>query len=587
MKNTGKKIAVGLLTTTIVASQIFPTSLSLSESLSGGHLAEAAVANDYFSDTPAQTGTDITMTEANGKLNIVVNLTKLSIGGTIRINIINNVGGELYNYGVVETPTTTGVKTYTLDKKVDVPKFGLINVSYYTKSGSHLSTRAYVFGDGLTSASQDLSNATNLVDTLFTDSNKYSLKLTTDQAAIDEAQAAVDKLAQGTDKTNLQNDINKAKELLAKQTVDKATQYTAKTSVDALFTDATKTGIKPTTDQAAIDVAQALVNKVQDPTVKADLQKDIDKAQSLLDARTQQATDDLNQKAAASYAVNQLFVNNTPASDAIKASADQDAIDNAQAEIDKIKDPVLKVSLQKDLDRAQELLNQRNAPATEKTKQDAARKAVNELFINQTPTSNEIDEYIISQKAIDDAQKLIDVVTDPTVREVLQKDLEQAQSLFDTLQVERAKQDAAIQAIIALFTDNSLTSNTIKDTTDQKAIDGAQQLVDALTNPTVQELLQEYLDKAQGLLDAKNAAATEKAKQDAAKKAVDELFNSNTPTSGAIKPTTDQKAIDDAKKLVDAITDPAVKAERQADLDKAQNLLDAKNTTLTAPKVNG
>ncbi|TDR50575.1 toxin Cry1Ac domain D-VI-related protein, partial [Paenilisteria rocourtiae] len=498
MKNTSKKIAVGLLTTTIVASQIFPTSLSLSESLSGGQLAEATVATDYFSNVSSQSS-NIIVNEVAGKITVAVNLAKLSAGGTIRIRATSNgVGAVLYNYGILETPTTTGIKVYTLDKKVEIPQFGTISVDYWNKAGTAIvATVAYMFMDGgVTSTNQDLSNATNLVNNLFTDSNKNSLKPTTDQAAIDKAQAAVDKLAAGTDKTNLQNDINKAKDLLAKQTADKTAQNTAKTAVDALFTDATKTGIKATTDQAAIDAAQALVNKVQDPTVKADLQKDIDKAQSLLnakseqakqntantavkelftnndpasnaikdttnqkaiddaqktidvlapgpvktalqadldkaqdllDARTQQAADDQNQKAVANYAVNQLFVNNTPASDAIKASTDQDAIDSAQAEINKIKDPALKVGLQKDLDRAQELLNQRNAAnQAEQAKQDAAKKAVDELFNNNTPASNAI-KPATNQATIDAAQALVNKVTDPTVKAALQADVDKAQ----------------------------------------------------------------------------------------------------------------------------------------------------------------
>ncbi|MBC1459119.1 toxin Cry1Ac domain D-VI-related protein, partial [Listeria newyorkensis] len=168
-------------------------------------------------------------------------------------------------------------------------------------------------------------------------------------------------------------------------------QDVAKNAVDALFTDSTKTGIKTTTDQAAIDAAKDLVNKVSDPAVKADLQKDIDKAQSLLDAKNAAAAAEKAKQDAALKAVNELFNNNTPATDAIKGTTDQAAIDAAKALVNAVTDPTKKAELQKDLNRAQELLDAKNAAAaTEKAKQDAAKKAVDELFNNNTPSSNAI-----------------------------------------------------------------------------------------------------------------------------------------------------------------------------------------------------
>ncbi|WP_241480994.1 toxin Cry1Ac domain D-VI-related protein, partial [Listeria newyorkensis] len=523
MKNASKKIAVGLLTTTIVASQIFPTSLSLSESLSGGHLAEATVATDYFSAISSQSS-NIIVNEANGKINVVVNLTKLSTGGTIRIRATSNgVGAELYNYGILETPTATGIKIYTLDKKVEIPKFGMLTVDYYNKAGTAVvASVSYLVNDGFTSTSQDISDATNKVNNLFKDANKNSLKPTTDQAAIDAAQAAVDKLAAGTDKTNLQNDINKAKELLAKQTADKAAQNTAKTAVDALFTDATKTGIKLTTDQAAIDAAQALVNKVQDPTVKADLQKDIDKAQSLLDGQNEQAKQNT-----ANTAVKELFTNNDPASNAIKDTTNQKAIDDAQKTIDVLAAGPVKTALQADLDKAQDLLDARTQQAADDQNQKAvATYAVNQLFVNNTPISDAI-KASTDQDAIDSAQAEINKIKDPALKADLQKDLDRAQELLNQRnaanQAEQAKQDAARKAVNELFNSNTPASNAIKPTTTQATIDAAQRLIDTVTDPTTKAALQADLNKAQSLLDAKNAAAaTEKAKQDAAKKAVDE-----------------------------------------------------------------
>ncbi|MBC6135064.1 hypothetical protein HB825_09480 [Listeria booriae] len=366
-------------------------------------------------------------------------------------------------------------------------------------------------------------------------------------------------------------------------------QDVAKSAVDALFTDSTKTGIKTTTDQAAIDAAKDLVNKVSDPTVKADLQKDIDKAQSLLDAKNAAAAAEKAKQDAALKAVNELFNSNTPLTDAIKPTTDQAAIDVAKALVNAVTDPTVKAALQKDLNRAQELLDAKNAAAAaaEKAKQDAALKAVNELFNNNTPATDAI-KGTTDQAAINAAKALVDTVTDPTVKAALQKDLNRAQELLDAKNAaaaaEKAKQDAALKAVNELFNNNTPSTDAIKGTTDQAAINAAKALVDAVTDPTVKAALQKDLNRAQELLDAKTvAAAAEKAKQDAALKAVNELFNNNTPSTDAIKGTTDQAAINAAKALVDAVTDPTVKAALQKDLNRAQELLDAKNTALTKP----
>ncbi|MBC1435198.1 hypothetical protein HB848_07570 [Listeria rocourtiae] len=657
MKQTSKKIAVGLLTTTIVASQVFPTSLSLFPEQAKGIDAHAT----YVYIAPAATVQDM-----GSYLRVTYTIDILSAGGSVDIQVFRpwnpssptTSGGQLLDeFPNAAYPTAKGTYSIDIQKRVAAEAGDIVRVVYNSKAGTELGIAATPgFAKGyLSNATTNLINdAKSKVNALFTDSTKSAIKSTTNQAAIDAAQAAIDKLPSGTDKTNLQNDLNKAKDLLAAKI---ATENAAKNAVNALFTDASKTGIKPVTDQAAIDAAQALVNKVTDPTVKAALQADVNKAQSLLDAKNATAAEqakqdaakkavdelfnnntpasnaikpvtdqaaidaaqdlvnkvtdptakaalqadvdkaqdlldarnqaDRDQKAIASYLVNQLFQNNTPTSDAIKPTTDQASIDAAQAEINKIVDPTVKAELQKNLDRAQELLDQRNAAANQ-AKQDAAKKAVDELFNNNTPSSNAI-KPTTDQAAIDAAQDLVNKVTDPATKAALQADVDKAQSLLDAKKAaaaaEQAKQDAAKKAVDELFNNNTPSSNAIKPTTDQAAIDAAQALVNKVTDPAAKAALQADVDKAQSLLDAKNAAA-EQAKQDAAKKAVDELFNNNTPSSNAIKPTTDQAAIDAAKALVNKVTDPATKAALQANVDKAQNLLDAKNAALTAPKLN-
>ncbi|EUJ17028.1 hypothetical protein PGRAN_16274, partial [Listeria grandensis FSL F6-0971] len=205
-----------------------------------------------------------------------------------------------------------------------------------------------------------------------------TIKTSTDQEAIDSAQAEINKISDPSLKTGLQTNLDRAQELLDERNAVAKQVEDATKAVDTLFTNDTPTSnaIKPTTTQQAIDDAKKLVAAITDAAVKATRQADLDKAQTLLDTRTAQAVADQEQKTVANYVVNQLFVGNTPTSDAIKTSTGQEAIDNAQAEINKISDPSLKTGLQTNLDRAQELLNERNAL----TKQ--AEQAVDELFNN-------------------------------------------------------------------------------------------------------------------------------------------------------------------------------------------------------------
>ncbi|MBC1565975.1 toxin Cry1Ac domain D-VI-related protein [Listeria booriae] len=290
----------------------------------------------------------------------------------------------------------------------------------------------------------------------------------------------------------------------------------------------------------------------------------------------------------ASEAVNNLFTNKDPNGN-IKSTLTQAEIDAAQALINKVTDPTKKATLQADLNKAQSQLDAKNAAsAAEKANQDAAKKAVDELFNNNTSSSNTI-KPVTDQVAIDAAQALVNKVTDPAIKAALQADVDKAQSLLDAKNAataaEKAKQDAARTAVNELFNNNTPSSNAIKPLTDQVAIDAAQALVNKVTDPTVKAALQADVDKAQNLLDAKNAAtAAEKAKQDVARTAVNELFNNNAPSSNAIKPVTDQVAIDVAQALVNKVTDPTTKAALQADVDKAQQLLN--NSVLAKPQLN-
>ncbi|MBC2190438.1 toxin Cry1Ac domain D-VI-related protein, partial [Listeria booriae] len=347
--------------------------------------------------------------------------------------------------------------------------------------------------------------ARQAVDALFNNNTPTSnaIKATTTQRAIDDAQKLVDMITDAGVKAARQADLDKAQSLLDAKNeaaAEQAKQTAARQAVDALFNNNTPTSnaIKATTTQKAIDDAQKLVDMITDAGVKAARQADLDKAQNLLDARTAQAASDQAQKAVANYAVNQLFVSNNPTSDAIKASTDQDAIDNVQAEIDKINDTTIKAGLQTTLDRAQELLDERNATAKQV---EEAKKIIDELFNNGNTNGSLKDTT--NQAAIDKAQEKIDAVLDAGKKAELQKELDAAQKQLDdrnsAAEAEKDRQEKATAYVKDLFKDSD-TNGSLKDITDQVAIDKAQEAIDAVTDPTVKESLQKDLDKAKALL---------------------------------------------------------------------------------------
>ncbi|TDR50130.1 toxin Cry1Ac domain D-VI-related protein, partial [Paenilisteria rocourtiae] len=212
-----------------------------------------------------------------------------------------------------------------------------------------------------------------------------------------------------------------------------------------------------------------------------------------------------------------------------------------------------------------------------KSKYQIAKEGVNAMFEADGKVKTTVD-----QVWIDEVQAQINLVTDATKKQALQTELNKAKQKVadDTVKLNTAK-----AAVDALFVNNTSSSDAIKDTTTQIAIDNAKMLVNQVTDPTVKTALEQDIAKAQSLLDAKNAAIqAEKDRQDAASKAVKELFTNDDSSSNSIKNLTDQTAINDAKALVDKVTDPTVKAALEQDIAKAQNLLDAKNAAIQAEK---
>ncbi|STY40595.1 toxin Cry1Ac domain D-VI-related protein [Listeria booriae] len=418
-----------------------------------------------------------------------------------------------------------------------------------------------------------------------------TLKNTTDQKAIDDAKNLVNAIQDETKKAELLEKLDKAQDLLNEKNAEKARQEAAEAGLKDLFNGNDVNGkIKDTTNQEAIDKVQDLINKVTDPTIKADLQKDLDRAQELLDAKIAEElqAEDQGQQLIANFLVNQLFQDNDPATDEIKDITNQLAIDTAQSQIDLVKVSTVRDSLQKTLDRAQELLDARNKAAekaAEKASEEAAKKAVDELFQGNNPSTGVIKETT-DQGAIDAAQDLINKVTDPTIKKDLQKELDKAQDLLAekvaSEKAEKAREEAAKNAVDELFQGNNPSTGIIKETTDQSVIDAAQDLINKVTDPTIKKDLQKELDKAQDLLDIKNGPTSPEfiAAQEAIQDLLTTLvnFGQKTDVYGAVKLDTTQAKVYEAQDKLDLVPDKVVeKAELVAQLKKAQDLLIARN----------
>ncbi|MBC2390573.1 immunoglobulin-like domain-containing protein [Listeria booriae] len=265
--------------------------------------------------------------------------------------------------------------------------------------------------------------------------------------------------------------------------------------------------------------------------------------------------------------IDALFVNNTPTSNAIKTTTDQAAIDALQKQIDTLEASTTKTALQNELNLAQELLDARNA---EKQHETDATAAINNLFIDNNPANHIKDTT--NQAAIDAAQAKVDAVTDAAKKAEMQTQVDKAQAELDAKNAEKKRETEAKTSVDNLFIDNN-SANHIKDTTNQAAIDAAQVKVNAVTDTAAKAELQTKVDKAQSELNARTAEAQREAE---AKTSVNNLFIDNNPANH-IKDTTNQAIIDAAQTKVNAVTDVTVKAELQAQVDKAQAELNAKN----------
>ncbi|WP_317914367.1 immunoglobulin-like domain-containing protein [Carnobacterium maltaromaticum] len=410
-----------------------------------------------------------------------------------------------------DNPSNNAIKGTTNQKAIDAVQ-AVINT--VTDAGKKASLQADLDkAQGLRNADILFGNEVQakLYD-LYTDNGMNKIKDTTDQEALDALQLEINKVVNTSRQTYLQGVLDNAQALLNKKQAEADRQAAAEKAANELFVNNTPSSneIKGTTDQKAIDGVQAVIDTVTDAGKKESLQKELDKAQALLDAKVteeKKQAEELARQAAAEKAANELFTNDTPSSNEIKGTTDQKAIDGVQAVIDTVIDSGKKESLQKELDKAQALLDAKLADekkkAEELARQAAAEKAANELFTNDTPSSNEI-KGTTDQKAIDAVQAVIDTVTDAGKKESLQKELDKVQALLDAKVAEElARQVEAEKAANELFTNDMPSSNEIKGTTDQKAIDAVQLLINTMTDDAKKAILQAVVDQAKNLLAGK------------------------------------------------------------------------------------
>ncbi|WP_048627436.1 toxin Cry1Ac domain D-VI-related protein [Listeria ivanovii] len=189
-----------------------------------------------------------------------------------------------------------------------------------------------------------------------------------------------------------------------------------KAEIDALFINNNPDSgdIKDTTDEAAIDVLQKEIDCLEEGITKVEYQAELDLAKRYLNSEPKR-------QAAAEKAVKELFINNNVVNH-IKETTNQAAIDAAQVKVNAVTDTTKKAELQVHVKKAQDELDEKN-------RQEAAQKAVNELFVNNNP-ANKIKDTT-TQTMIDEAQKKVDSVVNPAKRAELQELVDKAQDALD------------------------------------------------------------------------------------------------------------------------------------------------------------
>ncbi|WP_230874918.1 toxin Cry1Ac domain D-VI-related protein, partial [Lysinibacillus cavernae] len=261
----------------------------------------------------------------------------------------------------------------------------------------------------------------------------------------------------------------------------------SKDKVEGLFKDNHFNSLKDTTNQAAIDAAQNAVNKLPAVSEKDQQQGLVDKAQNLLNQQIQADKDLADAKSKAEG----LFTDSN--FNKLKGTTNQAAIDAAQSAVNKLPAGTEKTRLQGLVNNAQGLLNQQIQ--ADKDLADAKSKAEG-LFTDSN--FNKL-KGTTNQAAIDAAQSAVNKLPAGTEKTRLQGLVNNAQGLLNQqIQADKDLADAKSKAE-GLFTDSNF--NKLKGTTNQAAIDAAQNAVNKLPAGTEKTRLQGLVNNAQNLLN--------------------------------------------------------------------------------------
>lgn len=397
--------------------------------------------------------------------------------------------------------------------------------------------------DALTAVSELFSN---------NDVTSETIKDTVTQATLDSVQSIINKVTE----------VEKAKELMAYWTRAEEffNQNKAAEALKNLFVDNdVSNDIKESVTQESIDQLNVLINKVTDEDRKALLIEASEKAQQLLNARIEEE----NNQQLAESAVNGLFKDNNPASNAIINGLAQWSIDKAMDTVKQVKDEEKKNSLLESISTAQTLLNERIA---EEAKVESIKETIADLFQDKN-TSGSIREDL-TQEEINHAITLTETIKDATIQKEQLDIVNQAQLGLNQLNAE--KETNAEDAVNGLFQNNDPATETIKGGITQETINKAIELTNEVLDEAIKAELNATILIAQSLLDERIAETN---RQNKAQEAVNALFTENNPGTGMIVAGLTQETVDAAQALINAVTAPSKKEALQNVLNTAQSLL--------------
>lgn len=298
------------------------------------------------------------------------------------------------------------------------------------------------------------------------------LSSNTDDKALSDAQSIVDRISEGKLKNQLQSIVDSAKDMID-----------AKNKTEGLYNSngSLKDSVTSTIVQEVIDA----INKLPEGNFKTDLLEQAENAKNILNARD---------------AVKDLFT--TDGTD-LATGVTQEDINSAKELVNALPNGPDKESLLDDIEYAQNLLDQ----------QETAKDAVDNLF-NEDKTDLGTG---VGQKEIDAAQKELDKLSNGSMKDELQKEVDLAQDMLN------AKNKTS-----NLFD----SEGNIKTEVTQTEIDEAQEAVNKLPNGVLKDLLQELIDEAQEQFDSQGRPSVAPPVNSTPKASVDSTTNSSNVNTG-------------------------------------------------------